>query len=72
MRDPLEATNLDRSCPPKINFALDVMVRHQRVEEVAPCAAEGVEIHPPFGLARTLWAHYSLGTGDIPTAEAGS
>ena len=66
----LQATDLDRRCPPMINFASDVLVQQQRFEEAASYTAEGVEIDPLFDLAWVLRARYYLGTGDIPAAEA--
>ena len=66
----LQVTDLDRRCPPMINFASDVLVQQQRFEEAASYTAEGVEIDPLFDLAWVLRARYYLGTGDIPAAES--
>ena len=66
----LQAVDLDRRCPPMINFASDVLVQQQRFEEAATYTGEGVEIDPLFDLACVLRARYYLGTGDIPAAEA--
>jgi O-antigen ligase len=66
----LEATDLDRRCPPMINFAADVLVQQQRFDEAAAYTAEGVEFDPLLDLAWVLRARYFLGTGDIPAAEA--
>ena len=66
----LQAVDLDRRCPPMINFASDVLVQQQRFDEAAPYTAEGVEIDPLFDLAWVLRSRYYLGTGDIPAAEA--
>ena len=66
----LQATDLDRRCPPMINFASDVLVQQQRFEEAASYTAEGVEIDPLLDLAWVLRARHYLGTGDIPAAEA--
>lgn len=66
----LEATNLDRRCPPTINFASDVLVQQQRFDEADSYTAEGVEIDPLFDLAWVLRSRYYLGIGDISAAEA--
>jgi Tfp pilus assembly protein PilF len=66
----LQAVDLDRRCPPMINFASDVLVQQQRFDEAASYTAEGVEIDPLFDLAWVLRARYYLGIGDIPAAEA--
>ena len=66
----LQAVDLDRRCPPMINFASDVLVQQQRFDEAASYTAEGVEIDPLFDLAGVLRARYYLGIGDIPAAEA--
>lgn len=66
----LGATDLDRRCPPMINFASDVLVQQQRFDEAASYTAEGVQFDPLFDLAWVLRARYYLGTGDIPAAEA--
>ena len=66
----LQAVDLDRRCPPMINFASDVLVQQQRFEEAASYTAEGVEIDPLFDLAWVLRARYYLGVGDNPAAEA--
>jgi O-antigen ligase len=66
----LQATDLDRRCPPMINFASDVLVQQQRFEEADSYTADGVEFDPLFDLAWVLRARYYLGTGDIAAAEA--
>jgi len=66
----LEATDLDRRCPPMINFASDVIVQQQRFDEAEPYTAEGVEFDPLLDLAYVLRSRYYLGIGDIPAAEA--
>jgi O-antigen ligase len=66
----IEATDLDRRCPPMINFASDVLVQQQRFDEAATYTAEGVEFDPLLDLAWVLRSRYYLGTGDIPAAEA--
>jgi O-antigen ligase len=66
----LEAADLDRRCPPMINFASDVLVQQQRFDEAATYTAEGVEFDPLLDLAWVLRSRYYLGTGDIPAAEA--
>ncbi len=66
----LEATDLDRRCPPMINFASDVLVQQQRFDEAATYTAEGVEFDPLLDLAWVLRSRYYLGVGDIPAAEA--
>ncbi len=66
----LEATDLDRRCPPMINFASDVLVQQQRFDEADSYTAEGVEFDPLLDLAWVLRSRYFLGTGDIPAAEA--
>ena len=65
-----DATNLDRRCPPMINFASDVLVQQQSLEEAATFTAEGVEFDPLLDLAWVLRSRYFLGIGDIPAAEA--
>ncbi len=66
----LEATDLDRRCPPMINFASDVLVQQQRFDEAATYTAEGVEFDPLLDLAYVLRSRYYLGIGDISAAEA--
>ena len=66
----LGATDLDRRCPPMINFASDVLTQQKRFEESALYTAEGVEFDPLFDLAWVLRARYYLGIGDIQAAEA--
>ncbi len=66
----LEATDLDRRCPPMINFASDVLVQQQRFDQAATYTAEGVEFDPLLDLAWVLRSRYYLGTDDIPAAEA--
>ncbi len=66
----LQATDLDRRCPPMINFASDVLVQQQRFDEAATYTAEGLEFDPLLDLAWVLRSRYYLGTGDIPAAEA--
>jgi O-antigen ligase len=66
----IEATDLDRRCPPMINFASDVLVQQQRFEEADSYTAEGIEFDPLLDLAWVLRSRYYLGKGDIPAAEA--
>jgi O-antigen ligase len=66
----LEATDLDRRCPPMINFASDVLVQQQRFDEAATYTAEGVGFDPLLDLAWVLRSRYYLGKGDIAAAEA--
>jgi O-antigen ligase len=66
----LEATDLDRRCPPMINFASDVLVQQQRFDEAATYTAEGVVFDPLLDLAYVLRSRYYLGIGDILAAEA--
>jgi O-antigen ligase len=66
----LQATDLDRRCPPMINFASDVLVQQQRLDEAATYTAGGVEFDPLLDLAWVLRSRYYLGVGDIPAAEA--
>jgi O-antigen ligase len=66
----LEATDLDRRCPPMINFASDVLVQQQRFDEAATYTAEGLEFDPLLDLAWVLRSRYYLGVGDIAAAEA--
>ncbi len=65
----LEATDLDRRCPPMINFASDVLVQQQRFDEAAAYTAEGVEFDPLLDLAWVLRSRYYLGVGDTAAAE---
>jgi len=65
----LEATDLDRRCPPMINFASDVLVQQQRWDEAEAYTAEGVEYDPLLDLAWVLRSRYYLGVGDLPAAE---
>jgi len=53
-----------------INFASDVLVQQQRLEEADGFTAEGIGFDPLLDLAWVLRARYYLGTGDIPAAEA--
>ena len=53
-----------------INFASDVLVQQQSLEEAATYTAEGVEFDPLLDLAWVLRSRYYLGIGDIPAAEA--
>ena len=66
----LQATDLDRRCPPMINFASDVLVQQQRFDEADAYTAEGVEFDPLLDLAWVLRARYFLGIGDVVAAEA--
>ena len=66
----IEATDLDRRCPPMINFASDVLVQQQRFDEAAAYTAEGVEFDPLLDLAWVLRSRYYLGIGDVAAAEA--
>jgi O-antigen ligase len=66
----LQATDLDRRCPPMINFASDVLVQQQRFEEAASYTSEGLEFDPLLDLAWVLRSRYYLGVGDIAAAEA--
>ena len=66
----LQATDLDRRCPPMIDFASDVLVQQQRFEEADAYTAEGIEFDPLLDLAWVLRSRYLLGTGDIAGAEA--
>jgi hypothetical protein len=66
----LEATDLDRRCPPMINFASDVLVQQQRFDGADSYTAEGIEFDPLLDLAWVLRSRYYLGKGDIPAAEA--
>lgn len=66
----LEATDLDRRCPPMINFASDVLVQQQRFDEASTYTAEGVEFDPLLDLAWVLRSRYYLGVGDVAAAEA--
>lgn len=66
----LEATDLDRRCPPMINFASDVLTQQQRFDEAASYTAEGVEFDPLLDLAWVLRSRYFLGVGDLAKAEA--
>ena len=52
-----------------INFASDVLVQQQSLEEAATYTAEGVEFDPLLDLAWVLRSRYFLGIGDIPAAE---
>lgn len=64
------ATDLDRRCPPMINFASDVLTQQQRFAEADPYTAEGIEFDPLLDLAWVLRSRYYLGVGEIPAAEA--
>ncbi len=66
----LKATDLDRRCPPMINFASDVLVQQQRYDEAAQFTAEGVEFDPLLDLAWVLRSRYYLGIGAIAAADA--
>jgi hypothetical protein len=66
----LAATDLDRRCPPMINFASDVLVQQQRFDEAATYTVEGLEFDPLLDLAWVLRSRYYLGIGDVPAAEA--
>ncbi len=66
----LQATDLDRRCPPMINFASDVLVQQKRFDEAASYTEEGVAIDPLLDLAWVLRARYYLGIGDLTAAEA--
>ena len=66
----LEATNLDRRCPPMINFASDVLVQQQRFDEAASYTMDGVEFDPLLDLAWVLRSRYYLGVGDVAAADA--
>lgn len=66
----LEATDLDRRCPPMINFASDVLLQQNRIDEAASYTAEGVEFDPLLDLAWVLRSRYYLGIGDIAAAES--
>lgn len=66
----MQATDLDRRCPPMINFASDVLIQQQRFDEAEPYTSEGIELDPLLDLAWVLKSRYLLGIGDIPGAEA--
>jgi hypothetical protein len=66
----LEATDLDRRCPPMINFASDVLVQQQRFDEAAGYTAQGVEFDPLLDLSWVLRSRYHLGIGDVAASEA--
>jgi O-antigen ligase len=66
----LDATDLDRRCPPMINFASDVLVQQQRLDEAATYTAEGVAFDPLLDLSWVLRSRYYLGIGEIAAAEA--
>ena len=66
----LQATDLDRRCPPMINFASEVLVQQQRFDEAATYTAEALEFDPLLDLAWVLRSRYYLGVGDIAGAEA--
>ena len=66
----VEATNLDRRCPPMINFASDVLVQQQQWDAAGPLTLEAIEFDPLLDLAWVLRSRYFLGIGDIPAAEA--
>ncbi len=65
----LEATNLDRRCPPMINFASDILTQQELFDEAASYTAEGVEFDPLLDLAWVLRSRYFLGVGDLAAAE---
>ena len=65
----MEATDLDRRCPPMISFASDVLVQQQRVDEAAAYTAEGVEFDPLLDLAWMLRSRHYLGVGKGAAAE---
>jgi len=65
----LQATDLDRRCPPMINFASDVLTQQKRFDEAETYTAEGVEFDPLLDLAWVLRSRYYLGVGDLPAAE---
>ena len=65
----LQATDLDRRCPPMVNFASDVLVQQQRFDEAASYTAEGVVFDPLLDLAWVLRSRYYLGIGDLSAAE---
>jgi len=66
----LQATDLDRRCPPIVNFASDLLVQQQRFGEADAYTADGVQFDPLFDVAWVLRARYFLGVGDIRAAEA--
>lgn len=66
----LRETDLDRRCPPMINFASDVLTQQQLWEEADSYAADGVTFDPLLDLAWVLRGKYYLGVGDIAAAEA--
>lgn len=66
----LQATDLDRRCPPMVNFASDVLTQQQRFDEADSYTADGVEFDPLLDLAWVLRSRYYLGVGDLAAAEA--
>ncbi len=65
----LEATDLDRRCPPMINFASDVLVQQQRFAEADGYTSEAIMLDPLLDLAWVLRSRYLIGVGDIPGAQ---
>ena len=66
----LGATNLDRRCPPLINFASDVLIQQDRIDEASSYTTDGVTFDPLYDLAWVLRGRYLLGIGDLLGAEA--
>lgn len=66
----LQATDLDRRCPPMINFVSDLLTQQKRFEEAASSTADGVKFDPLYDLAWVLRGKYFLGVGDVAAAEA--
>ena len=65
----LDATALDRRCPPMINFASDVTTQQKDFTTAGPLTADGIVYDPLLDLAWVLRSRYYLGVGDIASAE---
>lgn len=65
-----EATAIDPSCAPMINFQSDLANQSGNFDVAGPSAADGVVFDPLFDLSWVLRGQYLAATGDIAGAEA--
>lgn len=66
----VQATELDRHCPPMVQMAAEVAVRQQILALAESYTADAVRLDPLLANAWVLRGRYFLGAGDLASAEA--
>ena len=64
----VQATEMDRRCPPMVQMAAEVAIRQRILQLAATYSADAVTFDPLLEKSWVLRGYYYLGAGDIPSA----